>query len=157
MRVVGSAENTTPRSSIAAHSSDVDVGEKGDEGSTKISLDLAGEDLQGRKLSASTLHPRKCNRKETWFTISQASEVTNPFRAVFKKREAELMESLEFDKWQYSVGLTKVTISASGRFCTVKESSTLEQRRTAFRQNRDRTRYCQRSPPPFLHSKICGF
>lgn len=69
--VVGSAVNTTPRSSSATYTSDVGACEVRDEDIIETSVDPVREDLHGKKVSTPAFDPQNYSREKTWLTISR--------------------------------------------------------------------------------------
>lgn len=88
VRVLASVDNTTPRSSPAAHTFDVAASEAGEEDIVEDSVD---KDLHGKQISVLAFHPQKYERRTNRLTISHGDELTNPLRVVSKKHEDELM------------------------------------------------------------------
>lgn len=103
--MLGSADNTTPRFSLTVHTSDVDVGETGDEDVFGAPVDSVEKNQRDREASMLPVDPQKYNHEKTLLTNSQIDEMSNPLRAVFQKHEDELTESLKSRKDQYRWGL----------------------------------------------------
>lgn len=96
MRVSYRADSLAPRSSLAAHPSDVGAGEEGKEDIVKASVD---EHLHGKKFLMFRCHPRKCEPRKNWLLIFQAEKVTKMLRAFLQRHEEKFMKSLKCYKY----------------------------------------------------------
>lgn len=95
MQVLGSADNGTPPSSLAAHTSDVGARKEGKEDIVQVSVD---ENLHAKKFLGPSFDPQKYECKEIWLIVSEADEVTNPLRSSSRKHKVKVMEALEPNK-----------------------------------------------------------
>lgn len=111
MRLLGSGDSIKQRFSPATPTSEVGGSEEGGEDIVKVPV---SGNLHGKEVSVLPFNPQKYEREEIWLTIFQVHEVTSPLRAVSQQHDDELVESLQYKKYQYGVGFMSVANPVSG-------------------------------------------
>lgn len=132
MRVLGSADNTTPRFSLTTHTPDGAAGEIRDGDVVEAPVDPVDNDVLHKEVAVTSLGLQMYDRKRTRRTVSHADVVTSLLCSVSQKHEDELVKSLKLNKYQYGVCLMTVVHSVSGRLGVVEVDDLLEQQGTGL-------------------------
>lgn len=98
LRVLGSFDNSTARSSLVAHISVLGAGEIKDEDMWESSVNTVVENLHCKVSLVPFFNLQNYGRENTWPSISQIHETTSQLCAGSQNHEEKIMESLETKK-----------------------------------------------------------